>query len=988
MANSVRLSTQRQFELMQQLQELADARAQAESEVAASLQAELAAADEAYRARIEKLDRQAAELQRQLENQFQQAKSSAAVEGRQAKQAAEEKYAALRERLEKAVAEQAAVIKKQKKETQWQSLAVFDAAKGKPRQMLEAATQRIQARRAQVDSLQRDANTLMAMRGQASAAKLLAEQVDDSAGDFPAEVDLQPEDGPSTEQAAEERQQRNLKQLHQEVLCLQDQRLPRLLLAKYRFVGWWLVACLVAAAATAWPVGWTTWLWPVAAVGLGTLLTGAAYAVWGQRARRQSLDQFAKILALVRQSLQLEGDAQAAVEALSQQAAAKINQRKQQEMEAAEQSCAEKLSQNAAQLQEKLQQAVAVRDAAMEEAAASSQQALAEAERRFPPRLEQLARQREQKAQSYLEQQESRQAAAYSTHDADWQALAERWQTGFRAMMEELGTMEARCGQLFPDWTRQEWEAWQRPTEPPQAIQFGSYRLPLRAVKNGVSADERLIPAEQEITLPALMTLDELPGMTIVAASQEGRSAAVEMLQAMMLRFLTTIPAGKLRFTIIDPAALGENFAGFMHLADYDEQLVGGQIWTDPRQIDERLTLLSDHMEKVLQKYLRNEFDTIHQYNAQAGEVAEPYQVVVVANLPVGLSEAALQKLMTMAKTGPRCGVYVLLSIDASRRLPDDSGFADLMHNSVQLEWASDRLRWNYPFFKKLPLAVDRLPPRQRLNELLSVAGQESHVASRVEVPFSVVAPQQDQVWAGSTARELVVPVGRAGANNLQEMRLGRGTSQHVLISGKTGSGKSTLLHALITNLALYYSPDEVEFYLIDFKKGVEFKAYATGELPHARVIAIESEREFGLSVLERLDGVLRERGVLFREWGGLDLAGARGVHMEPLPRVLLIVDEFQELFVADDKLSQDAALLMDRLVRQGRAFGMHVLLGSQTLAGAYSLARSTLGQMAIRIALECSEADAHLILSDENSAARLLNRPGEAIYNDRRRCG
>ena len=60
------------------------------------------------------------------------------------------------------------------------------------------------------------------------------------------------------------------------------------------------------------------------------------------------------------------------------------------------------------------------------------------------------------------------------------------------------------------------------------------------------------------------------------------------------------------------------------------------------------------------------------------------------------------------------------------------------------------------------------------------------------------------------------------------------------------------------------------------------------------------------------------------------------------MPRILLIVDEFQEFFVEDDKLAQEAALLLDRLVRQGRAFGIHVLLGSQTLGGAYSLARST----------------------------------------------
>ena len=48
------------------------------------------------------------------------------------------------------------------------------------------------------------------------------------------------------------------------------------------------------------------------------------------------------------------------------------------------------------------------------------------------------------------------------------------------------------------------------------------------------------------------------------------------------------------------------------------------------------------------------------------------------------------------------------------------------------------------------------------------------------------------------------------------------------LIAGKTGSGKSTLLHAIVTNLALTYSPDQIELYLIDFKKGVEFKTYAT----------------------------------------------------------------------------------------------------------------------------------------------------------------
>ncbi|MFO0806968.1 MAG: FtsK/SpoIIIE domain-containing protein, partial [Gemmataceae bacterium] len=270
------------------------------------------------------------------------------------------------------------------------------------------------------------------------------------------------------------------------------------------------------------------------------------------------------------------------------------------------------------------------------------------------------------------------------------------------------------------------------------------------------------------------------------------------------------------------------------------------------------------------------------------------------------------------------------------------------------------------------------------LAKLVQRVGQAGKDAVRVEVPFDYIAPKPSEYWTASAAKSFDIPVGRAGATRRQVFSLGRGTAQHALIAGKTGSGKSTLLHALITNLGLMYSPDEAELYLVDFKEGVEFQWYATYRLPHARVVAIQSEREFGLSVLQRLDGILRERGEKFRDAGCNDLAGYREAKPnEKTPRILLVVDEFQMFFVEDDKLAQEAALLLDRLVRQGRAFGMHVLLGSQTLGGAYSLARSTIDQMAVRVALQCSDADAQMILSKDNNAARLLSRPGEAIYND-----
>jgi energy-coupling factor transporter ATP-binding protein EcfA2 len=268
-----------------------------------------------------------------------------------------------------------------------------------------------------------------------------------------------------------------------------------------------------------------------------------------------------------------------------------------------------------------------------------------------------------------------------------------------------------------------------------------------------------------------------------------------------------------------------------------------------------------------------------------------------------------------------------------------------------------------------------------RITRQVGAAAKDS---SRVEVPFSTVVPRPEQRWTSSSADSIRVPIGRAGANRLQYLALGEGTCQHALVAGKTGSGKSSLLNAMIVNSALWHSPSELELWLIDFKKGVEFKAYATAGMPHVRVVAVESDREFGLSVLQGLDDELRRRGELFRSAGVQSISDwralGRGEHM---PRSLLVVDEFQELFIEDDKVAQDSALLLDRLVRQGRAFGMHAVLGSQTLGGAYGIARSTMGQMGVRIALQCAEADSQLILSDDNLAARLLSRPGEAIYND-----
>jgi hypothetical protein len=523
----------------------------------------------------------------------------------------------------------------------------------------------------------------------------------------------------------------------------------------------------------------------------------------------------------------------------------------------------------------------------------------------------------------------------------------------------------------------------------PEAVKIGRLDLALAAVRDvpegtPVPSPEEAPGSSPEFALPITISFPD-HGSLLVRYGATDRDRALEVLSGAVLKALAAFPPGKVRLTILDPVGLGQSFSALMHLADHDEDLVHGRIWTETAHIERRLAELTEHIEKVIQKYLRNKYATITEYNAEAGDLQEPYHFLVVADFPSGFNDIATERLASILQSGPRCGVYTLIAQDTRQEVLPQLDAALLRRNGPALAFHREVLVVDDEHLSRGRYRAEPLPTPEFVIALLDRVGRLSVEASRVELPFSAVVPSEDELWSGSAQTGVRVSIGRTGAERLQYFDLGRGTAQHALVAGRTGSGKSTLFHVMITNMALWFSPDELQFYLIDFKKGVEFKVYATHGLPHARVVAIESDREFGLSVLRAVDTELARRGDLFRGRGVQDLATwRRQGGGETLPRTILLIDEFQEFFTDDDAVAHDAAVLLDRFVRQGRAFGIHVVLGSQTLSGIYTLARGTLGQMGVRIALQCNEADSYLILSEDNGVARLLGRPGEAIYNDK----
>lgn len=612
------------------------------------------------------------------------------------------------------------------------------------------------------------------------------------------------------------------------------------------------------------------------------------------------------------------------------------------------------------------------RDHAIQEATQQYQQEQSALEARFRKDMAEIQRRYDEET-----------AACESKYQAARKSLEDRWDQGLARIDTLLRSTSQFDRRAAGDWDQLLGEAWTPSQTPPSGARFAAVEADLNCLADSVLARAgSMLDGARRVTVPAMLEFPDHCSL-LLEYPREGRQQAVDALRAVMMRLFASFPPGQARFTIFDPVGLGESFAGFMHAGDYLESLVGGRIWTEAPQIQEQLEELTQHMEHVIQKYLRNEFETIEEYNRQAGELAEPYRFLVIADFPRNFSEETARRLSSIIHSGPRCGVHTLIAYDTRTDLPSGVDLRDICAASVHLTFEDGQFVWQDPVLRRFPLVLDHPPDEAALTRAMHIIGKAGAASARVEVPFTAIAPPDGQLWSLDSERELRVPLGRTGATRLQYLLLGRGVAQHMLIAGKTGSGKSTLLHVMVTNLALWYAPDQVEFYLIDFKQGVEFKTYATHRLPHARAIAIESDREFGLSILHRLDAEMARRGDLFRATGVQDLAAYRKATGKSLPRTVLIVDEFQVFFAEDDKLAQDAAVLLELLVRQGRAFGIHVVLGSQTLGGVFGLARSTIGQMAVRIALQCSDADSQLILDDDNLATRLLSRPGEAIYND-----
>lgn len=477
----------------------------------------------------------------------------------------------------------------------------------------------------------------------------------------------------------------------------------------------------------------------------------------------------------------------------------------------------------------------------------------------------------------------------------------------------------------------------------------------------GGSGDE---PAWPLAPAPALVPLLGYGHLGILGARTRERAARAEaVISGLLLRLVAAGPPGSVRIDVFDPRRLGAGLGGLLAL-DRPGLLTSYA----PHEFDNLLKSLTREIRRIQGSVLAGRFTDLEELAARTGRRPEPWRVVVVYAPPHGFDDDVLSRLHGVMHAGPACGIH-LICCDVPM------GHVD---NAEVLTLRPDELATLSSVPSVLIEPDEAAPPelvRAVCEQVVTRLG-EGQAARR----FGDLLPAQ--IWTASSASGVRAPVGDAieGGDEPVGVLLGD-DPPHALIGGPSGSGKTNFLYVLIGSLAARYSPDELEFYLLDFKEGVSFARFARGRkdpswLPHARLVGvnINSDREFGLALLRYLTEQLRIRAEAAKTHEVTKLEELRAEDPSGRwPRIVAVIDEFQVLLGARDKITEEAVRLLEDLARRGRSQGIHLVLASQDVNSVEALwgRSSILAQFTLRIALP----KARRILADDNRAADRIPR-------------
>lgn len=499
------------------------------------------------------------------------------------------------------------------------------------------------------------------------------------------------------------------------------------------------------------------------------------------------------------------------------------------------------------------------------------------------------------------------------------------------------------------------WQDWQPPAQP---LGLTSPREPGFLVRWG-SYDWR---ARDSLMFSALPLIGGGRPWVIVA-DEAGDDNARALLQALALRLACMLPQ-QARFTFLDPRYHGATFPLQRYLPAVRE--TGGDLAQDLQRI-----------QADVRRIIRDVVAFHGSFDALPAEqqAAERYEFIFAADFPKApaYDRRVTELLFDIGRAGPKAGRYLILHL---------ADGADLPHG-IDYDQLGDVYRIDLKGDGRSP--ADR-PPAPELQQVL-LERVRGAVPAKRSADLHDILPPHEQWWTQSAARRIEATLDgqKEGLQIVFGQREDGAELVHGVLAASAGSGKSNLLHALLLGLAARYPPEELQLYLMDLKQGVEFQPYA--DLPHAAVVAYNTAPALARAVLSELRREMTRRyEQLFRPAGVQKLEDYRnaGEPQGPAPRILLIVDEYQALFQGGDAQEVSGDLLA--LSTQGRAAGIHMLLGSQTFrAVGMQGSEQIFNNINIRMAMRIPAAAVQALVEFDREGKdmiRQLDGTGQVVVN------
>lgn len=436
-----------------------------------------------------------------------------------------------------------------------------------------------------------------------------------------------------------------------------------------------------------------------------------------------------------------------------------------------------------------------------------------------------------------------------------------------------------------------------------------------------------------------------------------------------LISYLMSFPAKRISFLLIDVDDRGD-FSRYSKLKDLGG-LVGGGIVRDERDLDGVVKDLEKTMHSIYDNKIRyNAANNIFEYNELSVTNPESITVMAILNFPKGFNPDTCNRLTKIMDQGNRAGIFtVLFNNKASVAMGLDDAYnnfiATAKRHSIVFKAENNKIVAEMDVVNSFKPA-DQINTT-KLDSYLKTLAENSEKVKQKNIQFTSILDYIDKQQKSSKGikpadESIDLPIGMRGNEFLSFELSTSGASAHAVAIGGTGSGKSNLLHAIVLSACYKYSPDELNIYLVDFKGGVEFKFYEGGgelakQVPHIKLTGLTSDPDDGLAILSNILKELHNRENLFRRNFAEDIIRYNEKAKKKLPRLLVIIDEVQELFERNESLGQEAIKIMSELFKKGRAFGISFLWVSQNVPKVAGI-REVIGQIGTRICLKLNNLD------------------------------